>query len=1176
MKKDKMRSSRMMQITSNNNAMSFGTACSSIKSSGYSDEYEYSIFPRRIRNTDDGVSENSIRIIKYTQSPVVIVEVKRKILCFLSLCKYGVDLKSDDNKNKVKYFNLRDFNGNNEIYNITYLSNNSQEVTPNFNTYMYTMNDKDQQIRLINFLEDQISRQSNQITKTIPDQDQIFYNIKLPSPDCIFNSTGYPFIPDMRKSQKLHHILTVDENDKIFYFANYTISEDGLKSSYSVKIMRPIEIIHDVSSTNPNISWNGKIKITIDTDWKITMSFETNDGWNPNNQWIYGRLWFASGNDKVESDANLSGESEYDVIFTNPNDNNRGYTDAVVTTHTLKAFRNRDQQNNVRVSIQKENTSRFPPSLKVFEENLIVFNPFDPNAKKHYIKEGDDEIYVLRYQGRIEGYYDGERQTFPSMSIDISGDIKVKLPGRFKSGNGYKFIGENMFRYKYLVDAYKLDSSNNPRPFVPFFGYNHINKSYYNLDERNVVGQYNNMLYLNDNDVAYEIDNKTGVWYVSLKNKIQIVRTLSLGINIVLDIDEKWNMALVLYSLIETEIGLPITFGWVYGKMILETNISDYTNNNFVNNTILQNRIKIAQHTGDGIGMQRGMYYSARPCGQGANDCSNLILITTSNALSKKLLPVTNLNDFLRIDVTMLNYSGSFVSGVQGEVLTYSPRISYVDRIGIREPNVNIIGKYIKYHTDNLNIKINIDPVNIRRTGTGYPDFSNVTREFWGGSSSYYLTMNRDAIVNISDALEYRYVQEDGSFEVSIIRPISISYEIKYKYEYVTNREWNVILQIEIDKNWKVTYTYTTPNDAWFQTENKGKNIQGEMRIFVNEVNNTNNTEVTLPKSNERYLINNNSIKDADNYSFIGWADKKGLTKTVSYQGNDSNGNNSNKKKFRSLNNLIRFDAKFASYYFLYNDKIPGKDDDSFVIDTYMDKSPQFCDKLFDNTITLCCVQPILYFCYPENKSKPVVDVLTVLDVRQENNVYFINVSDYVYADSKNDITYEISDVADNATATLSNTTLSITSKEAGSCILYATQGNFKISIKLQWFQLYFCYPENKSVPITNVINVKLIYPRNKFSYPFYPYIRVLDYLAVDYKNPKTYNFSNVSGGPYEISNFDGPVGFNTILIVKSNKGQGECILTVNQGSITISITMKWDICGESDLRREEWCLFNF
>jgi len=1124
------------------------------------DSITYSVVPSRTKN--DGVINNrrGIVVTYDRNNGGVTIEINRRYNCGgpfgFSACKYDVNLDSKNAREKVKFFNLSEFTNNGEDANFTiefseYKDIEKLDIYSSFEKYIYKVKNENGQIgKLTDILNKLSSNGSGQITKITNTTSTYVYNIIVPFRDFIFATSSIPFKPVMLKSQKLHHVLTLDADDRVFSFDVV----DELRSEYRVSMIRPIEIFHDVSSSIPSKQWGGYISITIDMNWNITMKFVTSDGWNPKNQWIYGRLWFKSGDNEVESDANLSGESEYDVNFTNPNDNNRGYTDTVIRVHKLKAFRNLDlvfdPEKNVmdqkKIVIVEIKHNSYNNKMKLFKDS----NNNDP----HYIKEGDDEIYVLRYQGRIEGYYDGERQTFPSMSIDISGDIKVKLPGRFKSGNGYKFIGGNMWGYK------------SPNPFGPFienafFGYNHINKSYYNLD-----GQNNNMLYLNENDVVYERNLNSGMWYVALKNKIQIVRTLNSCINVILEIDENWNMTLVLYLLIEANASISPFKGyeWVYGKMMLETNISDSTDK-FVNNIILQKQnriIKIAQYTGDGIGIQRGMYYSVRPCGAGATGyCDNRILLRTSKTFNIKLLPVTTLNDFLRIDVTMLSYRDSQTAI---GVLQSEPIIDYVDRIGIREHNVNIIGKYINYPTENFNINISyIVVINSEFTDTNnydydnkryidpYPDITNVTKEYWGGKS-YYLNMNRDAILNISEALECRYVQEDGSFEVSIIRPINISYEVVYNYAYEffseknTNRQWTVKLNILIDKNWNVYYTYTTPNDAWFQTENKGKNIQGEMRIFVNEVNNTNNNEVTLPSLAGK---NGNTSRDADNYRFIGWADKKGLTKTIKYESNNTESNN--KKKFRSLNNLIRFDANFASYYFKYD---PDPLRKLGIIDTYMDKSYQFCDKLFNNTITLCCVEPI-YFCYPENKSVPV-DVLTVLDVRQENNVYFINVSDYVFAGNDNiNITYEISGVADNATATLDDNAKLTVSKGTGSCILSAIQGNFKSSITLQWetkYNLYFCYlyPDNNLEEITGVLNLRITYPPIPIGSPF-------TYLY----NYTNYGFDNVT---YEISGEEdqlAKIKFSPPFILSfiTEKGPGSCILTARRGYSKNSIKMKWD-----------------
>ena len=658
------------------------------------------------------------------------------------------------------------------------------------------------------------------------------------------------------------------------------------------------------------------------------------DGWNPGNQWIYGRLWFASGNDKVESEAMLPDETIYNVTFTNPNDNNRGYTDTVVTSHQLKAFRNRDEnKKNVVVQINQNSNTK-----------TKAFNNDPNNNNPHYIRDGD-EIYVLRYQGRIEGYYDGEMKTFPNMSIDISGDIKLKLPENFKTGSGYKFITEKYFGYN--LSFYTI--------YNTFFGYNHINKSYYNLN-----GQYtNNMVYLNNNDVIYERDPQTGIWYIGLKNKIQVNHISS--VNYILEIDEKWNMTLVLY--LPDNANYLFSKEWVYGKLVLETGVRDVSKNfsrnvtsNVTSNVILPNTSVITKYKANGSRMQRGSYYSTRPCGDVFGTSSNCDLVIrikisqTNNTIKYTfkedsnpnkpqydVLPVTNLNDFIRIDALMTGYVITNTVNARSINTHFKPQIDYVDRIGIRQPYSNITTIY----------------------NTNTDQILQITIPIWEYDfNTHENNLMPNALVNISEALNYEQ-NLDGSFDVTITRPIRISYlaNITY-YPGGSKRMWAVRLQIDIDNKWNVTYTYKTPGEAWFDTNKASKNVQGEMRIFVNEVNNTNNSEVVLRKDigdaeNARYRsykVGESWVLNCDNYTFIGWSDKQELNKTIYYQGNNDN---SNKKKFRSLDNLIRFDVKCASYYFIYNKE--SSYGSNIPIDGELDTSPEYKDKLLENTITLCC-----------------------------------------------------------------------------------------------------------------------------------------------------------------------------------------------------------------------------
>lgn len=1089
----KMRSTRMREIRVNEGGFSFVTTMSQNDNSS-----EFYIYPTRLRNDGATALDKGITIYKYKKSPAAIIEIHRIYALETRFgrvpCKYDLDLVDDPddvNKKRVKYFNFSDFNNNQDInFDISYLG--KDDLYDNYYTYRYFFNDDDQQTRCIDMLEKQLNQSNGQITKTISNSDDIQYKYNITVPLRQYKNINIsfseniitvplrdsivryiPYKPVMINSQQLHHVLTIDQTDNVFRF---TYPVDETDSIYYVNIMRPLEIYHDISSTVPSRQWSGYILITIDTNWNISMKVVTGDGWIPNNQWIYGRLWLASGDDKVESNATtgLSNESEYDELFSNPNDNDRGYTGTVLKTHTLKAFRNNnDKQNIVTVEINQNSTT----DTKVFKDRK--------NNDPHYIREGDD-IYVLRYQARLEGYYGGKLQTFPSMSIDISGDIKFKLPGKFKIDNGYKFLTMNYLGYQPLSI---------PLTFDIFYGYDHINKSYYKLDGRD----RNNILYLNEKDVVYEKDEQKGIWYVGLKNKIQINHKsiiiynnpiIDNSVNVILEIDEKWNMNLLLYY----EDVITVN-EWEYGKLTLETDVLSVSDT--ISNNLILKKSNITRYTGDGIGIQRGRYYSIRPCGNGAKTCPSGIKINTSktnqtikrkiNDIEYDTLPVTSLNNFIKIDATTCY--------VLFEILYEDSGINFVDRIGIQEPYSNITSVYQNKNIDSDQIlEINIPTWDYNAPGRNDGD-----------------NLMPNAVVNISEALNYDR-NEDGSFNVTIIRPIRITYisNITYYPDFAHGGGviWTVVLTIDIDKNWNVTYKYKTPDQAWFQPDQKNKNIQGEMRIFVNEVNNNNNTEISLKKSksvsnNNRFdLVDGNYVLNMDNYCFICWSDKRNFDGvSVKYTNSDQK----NDKNFRCLDSLMRFDANFASYFFTYKEDTVVNHPQPLY--GYLDKSPEYKDRLLENTIILCCKPPTtLYFCYPENKSEPVVDVLYIV-LNSSSNV--INVSDYVLALSTGNIVYEISDVSDNTTATILNTTLTI-SKSAGFCTLTAKpEVGAQKSIKLQWSQFYFCYPENKSESITNILNLDNVITKNGVYL-----VNVSDYvLSTDIDNTNiTYKISDVKG----------------------------------------------------------------
>jgi hypothetical protein len=162
------------------------------------------------------------------------------------------------------------------------------------------------------------------------------------------------------------------------------------------------------------------------------MSFNTPDGWIQNNQWIYGRLWFKSGNVTAESTASVQNESNYlrRVFYTN--DAKYVHVDSNdYTVADLCAFRERDGNKNFSKGI----SSGTPPTVKK------IFTGSNPPKKddRYYVNNpNNNSIYVLRYQAFIQGYYGGAPTN--DMMILLSGDIEVKLPGFQKSDPGYYYL----------------------------------------------------------------------------------------------------------------------------------------------------------------------------------------------------------------------------------------------------------------------------------------------------------------------------------------------------------------------------------------------------------------------------------------------------------------------------------------------------------------------------------------------------------------------------------------------------------------------------------------------------------------------------------------------------------------------------------------------------------------
>ena len=376
----------------------------------------------------------------------------------------------DETYDKIKYIELSDAL---ELENSARFRINYKRSIYRKDSYIVA--DFNETKRLANFLDDYLTKPNNKngrVIKRISSEDGGSQGMYTSISYFIMISKNYnqllnplnsyippSFVRYPRSSQNMHHIYSLDESDQCFRVTSSPDTSDTAISpfqKYNVEMLRDyIELRHDVSI--PDGSWVGTIIVTISKNWNITMRFVTKDGWRENNQWIYGRLWFKSGDDMMNSNAVIPGESVYtsDVLY--PNNNIRNIQVHLVsppnTTIEVEAFSDGDVY-NVNVALAG---GELQSSTKPFRDYIRRQGPF--TVDKWYLHERTniydiptidssafDSIYILRYQALLEGYYGGTRRD--NMRIHISGDIRMKLPGNsgssynvINSGNGYTGAG---------------------------------------------------------------------------------------------------------------------------------------------------------------------------------------------------------------------------------------------------------------------------------------------------------------------------------------------------------------------------------------------------------------------------------------------------------------------------------------------------------------------------------------------------------------------------------------------------------------------------------------------------------------------------------------------------------------------------------------------------------------
>jgi hypothetical protein len=203
------------------------------------------------------------------------------------------------------------------------------------------------------------------------------------------------------------------------------------------------------TGNNSLFTWKGKIVVTIDTKWNISISFKTEDGWLPNNkQWIYGnihifrnelqrydkylrRITYYEPPSKLDSETvyddpyvdnkpNVSDWEKYRVIREKPTCgfNSQGVADAVVKQFVAKGvpyyygpYYNCDHGTIINYKC-----------LQGFGRYIYVRvdNKYDIGDGRIFVsKKEANSKFIASCNAHIVGYYDGKYRN--------DQDIKVKI-----------------------------------------------------------------------------------------------------------------------------------------------------------------------------------------------------------------------------------------------------------------------------------------------------------------------------------------------------------------------------------------------------------------------------------------------------------------------------------------------------------------------------------------------------------------------------------------------------------------------------------------------------------------------------------------------------------------------------------------------------------------------------
>ena len=198
----------------------------------------------------------------------------------------------------------------------------------------------------------------------------------------ISGETTEPF-PNNLVQEKPNGIFYLQPGLDIGYLKN-------TNGGWDVFLYKPIKIYHDISTSG---RWGGQVVLTIERDWKMTLTFSTPDGWTIKNQDIYGRM-------TIETDL---------MNVSDPMKNNLNIRRYEVGTPKGRYYKIAGPGvRNVNVTITQTNTTRVIDGRSV----LNVRNLYD----------------IIRVDAEFIGYYGNVKQS--NMFIKFFDTVGMRVRSR--------------------------------------------------------------------------------------------------------------------------------------------------------------------------------------------------------------------------------------------------------------------------------------------------------------------------------------------------------------------------------------------------------------------------------------------------------------------------------------------------------------------------------------------------------------------------------------------------------------------------------------------------------------------------------------------------------------------------------------------------------------------------